>query len=41
VPANRKWYRDIVVSTILVQALEAMNLQYPKPTEDLTGVVVE
>jgi PPK2 family polyphosphate:nucleotide phosphotransferase len=29
VPANRKWYRDIAVARILVEALEEMNPQYP------------
>lgn len=41
VPANRKWYRDIVVAKVLVDTLESMSLQWPKPKEDLSGVVVE
>lgn len=41
VPANRKWYRDLVVASVLVKALEAMELRYPPPKQDLTGVVVE
>jgi PPK2 family polyphosphate:nucleotide phosphotransferase len=41
VPANRKWYRDLVVASVLVSALEAMELRYPPPKQDLTGVVVE
>ena len=41
VPANRKWYRDLVVANVLVKALEAMELRYPPPKQDLTGVVVE
>ena len=40
VPADRKWYRNLVVSTILIQALEKMDPQYP-PEPDLDGVVVE
>jgi PPK2 family polyphosphate:nucleotide phosphotransferase len=40
VPANRKWYRNLVVATVLVEALERLGLKYPEP-EDLTGVVVE
>jgi PPK2 family polyphosphate:nucleotide phosphotransferase len=39
VPADRKWFRNWVVSRILVETLEAMDPQYP-PGEDLTGVVV-
>ena len=40
VPADRKWYRNLVVSSILIQALEKMDPQYP-PEPDLNGVVVE
>jgi PPK2 family polyphosphate:nucleotide phosphotransferase len=40
VPANRKWYRNLVVATVLVDALERLEMTYPEP-EDLTGVVVE
>jgi PPK2 family polyphosphate:nucleotide phosphotransferase len=29
VPSNRKWYRDLVVCRVLVQALEAMHSKYP------------
>jgi PPK2 family polyphosphate:nucleotide phosphotransferase len=39
VPADRKWYRNWVVSRILVETLEDMDPQYP-PAEDLTGVVI-
>jgi PPK2 family polyphosphate:nucleotide phosphotransferase len=41
VPADRKWYRDIVVATALIEGLESLKLRYPEPVEDLTGVVVE
>jgi PPK2 family polyphosphate:nucleotide phosphotransferase len=40
VPADRKWYRNLVVSSILIKTLEEMDPQYP-PEEDLEGVVVE
>jgi len=41
VPANHKWYRDLIISTVLVEALEKLNLKYPEPAEPLDGVVVE
>lgn len=41
VPANRKWFRNLVVATALVEALDAMKLKDPQPSEDLSGVVVE
>jgi PPK2 family polyphosphate:nucleotide phosphotransferase len=41
VPADRKWYRDIVVGQVLVNTLQSLGLHYPEPDEDLTGLVVE
>jgi PPK2 family polyphosphate:nucleotide phosphotransferase len=35
VPANRKWYRNLVVSTVLVGTLENLDLRYPKPIENI------
>jgi polyphosphate kinase 2 (PPK2 family) len=41
IPANRKWYRNIVVAKILIETLESLDLRFPPSEEDLTGVVVE
>lgn len=41
VPANRKWYRDLVISTVLTDTLKGLKMAYPKSKEDLEGVVVE
>lgn len=35
VPANRKWYRDLVVAGTVVGALEEMKLACPKPPADI------
>ena len=40
VPANRKWYRDLVVATTILETLEAMDLRYPEPAEGIAGLVV-
>jgi len=40
VPANHKWYRDLVISSILVERLEGLKMKFPE-SEDLSGVVVE
>jgi len=40
VPADRKWYRDLVVATALVEALEGLQMAYPPPAEDLSGIVI-
>jgi PPK2 family polyphosphate:nucleotide phosphotransferase len=41
VPANRKWYRDLLISTVLVDTLKSLKMEFPKPKDDLAGVVVE
>lgn len=41
VPANRKWYRDLVISTVLVDTLRKFKMEYPQPEENLNGVVIE
>jgi polyphosphate kinase 2 (PPK2 family) len=41
VPANRKWYRDLVISQTLIDTLEGLDLRYPEPIEDLSTIVVE
>jgi PPK2 family polyphosphate:nucleotide phosphotransferase len=40
VPANKKWYRDLVVTRTIVETMESMGLAYPKAKQDLTGVVI-
>ena len=41
VPADRKWYRNLTVSRILLETLQRMDPHYPPCEEDLEGVVVE
>ncbi len=41
VPADRKWYRDLVVSRVLRETLEGMKLEFPKEEEGLDKIVVE
>ncbi len=40
VPGHRKWYRNLVVSSILIETLEDMDPRYPEPEEGLEDVVV-
>ncbi|MBK8027885.1 MAG: polyphosphate kinase 2 family protein [Chloroflexi bacterium] len=40
VPANRKWYRDLVITEAIVQALEEMQVRYPDPEPGLESVVI-
>jgi PPK2 family polyphosphate:nucleotide phosphotransferase len=41
VPANHKWYRDVVVAQILINSLEKMKLEYPALEYDPKEVTIE
>mgnify|MGYP001297359904 CR=1 FL=1 len=41
IPADRKWYRNLVVSRLLVQTLESLDPQFPAAGGDWKDVVVE
>ena len=41
VPANHKWYRNLMVSRLLRKTLERMNPQYPPAEEGLDKLVVK
>jgi PPK2 family polyphosphate:nucleotide phosphotransferase len=38
IPANRKWFRNLAVSRIIVEALESLDLALPAPTVDLDEI---
>ncbi|WP_119072464.1 polyphosphate kinase 2 family protein [Aggregatilinea lenta] len=40
VPANHKWYRDLVISDAIVRALESLHMEYPAPEPDLDKVKI-
>lgn len=40
VPADHKWYRNYVVTRLLVDAMEHLDLRAPKPTFDPTTIVI-
>jgi PPK2 family polyphosphate:nucleotide phosphotransferase len=41
IPADRKWFRNLAVSEIIADALEAMKLRLPKPSMDLSKVTLD
>lgn len=41
VPANRKWYRNLVISHVIIQTLEGLNMRYPEPEAGLDRIVIE
>jgi polyphosphate kinase 2 (PPK2 family) len=41
IPADRKWYRNWLVASILVQTLKDLKMEYPPAEEGLEEVVIE
>lgn len=41
VPANKKWYRNLVISARLVEALENLDMKYPPAPEGLEQIKIE
>ena len=40
IPADQKWYRNLAVSRVLVQALKQLDPRYPPPIEELNQFVI-
>lgn len=40
VPADRKWYRNLVISEIMVDTLDGMNITYPEAPPNIASVVI-
>jgi len=38
VPANRNWYRNMVVSSVIADTLKSLKMDYPKPDLDIEGL---
>jgi PPK2 family polyphosphate:nucleotide phosphotransferase len=41
VPSNHKWFRNLVVSTVVVETLDSLHMQYPRPNVDLSHITIE
>lgn len=41
IPANKKWYRNLVITERIVETLEGLDMKYPKPNSDVTNLYVE
>jgi hypothetical protein len=35
VPSNKRWYRNLVISSVVADTLKAMKLEYPTPSADV------
>lgn len=40
VPANQKWFRNLLISSVLVDILEGFDMQYPVPEEGIADIEV-
>jgi PPK2 family polyphosphate:nucleotide phosphotransferase len=40
VPANHKWYRNLVISQTIVEALEKLDMHFPPPLPDADKIVI-
>jgi len=40
IPGDRKWYRKLVIGEIMVDVLRSLDLDYPEPEDDLSGLVI-
>jgi len=38
IPANYKWFRNLAVSQIVVETLESLKMEFPKPTVDIREI---
>jgi len=41
IPANKKWYRNVAVSRILIETLEDMKVKFPPPMPGLSEITID
>ena len=41
IPADRKWYRNYAITTIVRQTLESIEMAWPKAEEGLSDIVID
>jgi PPK2 family polyphosphate:nucleotide phosphotransferase len=40
IPANHKWYRNLAVSQVIIEALERLDMRFPPPLPDAGEIVI-
>jgi PPK2 family polyphosphate:nucleotide phosphotransferase len=40
VPANQKWFRNLLITSVLVEILEGFQMKYPEPEEGIEAIEV-
>ncbi|MCU1252379.1 MAG: polyphosphate:nucleotide phosphotransferase, family [Edaphobacter sp.] len=38
IPSDNKWYRNLAISTIIVDLMQSLKLKYPQPTIDVSAI---
>lgn len=41
VPAERRWFRNLIVAQVLTERLAGMDMRYPEPTFDLSDITID
>jgi len=41
IPANKKWYRNLVISECIVETLRKLDMKYPEPSVDVTELKMD
>jgi PPK2 family polyphosphate:nucleotide phosphotransferase len=41
VPSDHKWFRNLVISQVLIETLEGLDMRYPEAPPDLDRIVIE
>ena len=41
IPANKKWYRNLVITECIVERLKKLDMKYPEPSIDVTRLTIE
>jgi PPK2 family polyphosphate:nucleotide phosphotransferase len=40
IPANHNWFRDVIISTVIVKTLEKLDMHYPREAKELKSVKI-
>ena len=40
IPSNKKWFRNLAISRIIVETLQGLGMEYPRPAADLSTIKV-
>lgn len=38
IPSDHKWFRNLAISQIIVETMEAMGIQVPQPSVDIADI---